>query len=158
MASNTQNHQLDQITPVVFKFQGEQLYDRNVWRKIIQINQFNPQTQWKLIVDLGITELYDQIPVQNQVLEYLCLRNHRHAIEILIKHDIKKSLCFNWGLSGACQGGYKDLAQWMIDLGASDWNMGLFGSCQGRNQDLAQWMMDLGATTVNMFNAFFPRK
>ena len=181
MASNTQNHQLDQITPIGFKFQGEYLYDRNVWRKIINMNQFNPETQWKFIVDLQITELYDQIPVNDQVLEYLflkypCLKNHRHLLELLIQKDIHKILNFNLGLYGACRGGFKDLAQlmiergavnWndglqgacrggfkylaqmMIDRGANDWNEGLWSACYGGHRDLAQWMMDLGARNLD---------
>ena len=144
--SSLKNHQLNQIAPVGFKFRADHLYDRNVWRKIIKMNQFNPQTQWKFIVDLQITELFDQIPVDNWVLEYLCFKNHRDLLKILIQKDSNKIINWNFGLRGACQGGHRDLAQWMIDLGAKWWYDGLRGACEGGHRDMVQWMIDLGAT------------
>ena len=175
------NHRLDQIAPVGFKFQNEHLYDRNIWRHVNQMNQFNPMTQWKQIIDLQITELYEQIPVNNQVLKYLCLKNHRDLLKPLIKN--KKTLNFNFGLEGACEGGFKDLAQWMVDLGATWWNRGLENACRGGHRDLAQmmidrgaddwdwglrgaceeghlelaqWMMELGATNAYLLKKYFP--
>ena len=144
--SSLVNHQLNQIIPVGFKFRDEYLYDRNIWRHVTQMNRFDPQTQWKGIIDLQITELYDQLPVNNHVLEYLCLKNHRFLLSLLIKNDIHKTLNLNWGLEGACQGGFKDLVQWMIDLGANYWEWGLWGSVQGGFKELAQMMIDHGAS------------
>ena len=151
MSSNSQlkNHQLDQIAPIGFKFRAETLYDRNIWRGIIQMNQFNPETQWKFIIDLQITELYDQLSVDSDVLEYLCLKNHRQLIELLIKKDSQKKLNWDYGLQGACQGGHRDLIQWMIECGAEFWSWGLEGACQGGHQELAQWMIDLGSKDWN---------
>ena len=151
MSSNSKlkNHQLDQIAPIGFKFRAETLYDRNIWRHVTKMNRFNPRTQWKGIIDLQITELYDQLPVKNHVLEHLCLKNHRHLLEILIKKDSKKKLNLNYGLSSACWGGHRDLVQMMIDLGATSMGLGLQSACEGGFKDLAQWMMDLGANDVN---------
>ena len=149
MSSKSQNHQLDQIAPVGLKFQNEYLYDRNVWRQIKAMDKFDPKDQWKLILDLKITELFDQIPVNNWVLEYLCFKNHRDLLELLIPKDTNKWLNFNHGLFGACLGGHRDLAQWMMELGGNWWNMGLQGACRGGHQDLAQWMIDLGSKDWN---------
>ena len=44
----------------------------------------------------------------------------------------------------------------MIDLGATDWNGGLWFACQREHREMAQWMMDLGATNVNIFKEYFP--
>ena len=52
--STCKHHQLDQIVPVGLKFQTEHLYDRNIWRHVNQMNHFNPETQWKRIIDLQI--------------------------------------------------------------------------------------------------------
>ena len=182
--TTTQNHQFKQITPLIFKFQNEYLYDRNIWKHVTQMNQFNPETQWKFIVDMQITELFDQIPVDTQVLEYLCLKNHRPLIELLIKKDIHKSLYLDYGLSGACEGGHRDLVQmmidlgatnfnyglqsacyrghrdlvqWMIDLGANNWDGGLYYACHGRHRDVAQMMLDHGAIDIRFFNLYFGR-
>ena len=147
--STCKHHQLDQITPIGLKFQGEHLYDRNIWRHVIQLNHFNPQTQWKWILDLQITELFDQLPVMNKVLEYACLKNYHHFMELLIKKDFNRILNFNYGLYGACQGGHHEIVQWMIDRGAKDWNWGLRCACRGGHPEVAQMMIDRGARNWN---------
>ena len=154
--SSFTNHQLDQITPVVFKFRGEKLYDRNIWRQVTKMNQFNPENQWKFIIDLQITELYDQLPIDNQVLGHLCFKNHRQLVVLLIKKDVNQFLNLSCGLKNACRGGHRDLVQMMIDRGARDFDWGLRGACQGNQKNMAQMMIDLGATNVNIFKKYFP--
>ena len=143
-------HQLDQMAPLVFKFKGEKLYDRNIWRGIVQMNRFNPETQWKFIIDLEITELYDQLPIKNKVLGHLGFKNRRQLVALLIKKDTNKCLDLGCGLAWACYGGHRDLAQFMIDLGADEWNRGLESACEGGHHEIVQWMMDLGATHWNL--------
>ena len=148
-ATEIKNYQFKQITPLIFKFRNEILYDRNIWRMVIKMIQYNPATQWKFIVDFQITELFDQIPVYNQVLEYLCLKNHHHLIEILIRKDTNQWLNFNYGLQSACQGGHREIIQMMVNLGAREWNRGLSGACEGGFKDLVRMMIDLGARDWN---------
>ena len=53
------------------------------------------------------------------------------------------------GLSGACQGGHRDLAEFMIEKGANNWNWGLDAACYGGHRDFAEWMIEKGATQCN---------
>jgi hypothetical protein len=52
----------------------------------------------------------------------------------------------NGGLAKACRGGHRDLVDFMIQKGATDWNWGLKGACQGGNRDLVDLMIEKGAT------------
>ena len=162
ISNKIKDHQLDQLDQfdqmalVDLKFQTATLDDRNIWRNIITMNHFHLETQWKRIVDLQIAELFDQIPINNHVLEYLCFKNHHYLLDSLIKNDVNKILNLNVGLSGACRGGHQDLVQMMINLGARDWNKGLSAACRGGHQDLGQWMIDLGATNKWRFQSCFP--
>ena len=58
------------------------------------------------------------------------------------------------GLGGACDGGHRELAELMIEKGATDWNWGLMDACYGGHRDLAEWMIAKGADPYNRHYRF----
>lgn len=50
------------------------------------------------------------------------------------------------GLYGACQGGYLNIIELMIEKGANDWNKGLIGACYGGHMDMVKLMIQKGVT------------
>ena len=61
-----------------------------------------------------------------------------------IKAIESKNLNWNCGLYGACEGGHRELTEWMVEKGARDWNLGLRSACQGGHRGIAEWMIDKG--------------
>ncbi len=110
----------------------------------------------------------------NVLLEKLCMNNDVIKIRKLIKMNIE--LSWGDGLYGACFGGHIDLAKFMIEKGADnwnrilddayksghrdmteliiqngldDWNFGLYGACFGGHMATVQLMIETGAKDLN---------
>ena len=76
-----------------------------------------------------------------------CLGGHRGIAEWMVERG---ATYWDRGLEGACEGGRRDLAEWMIEKGATRWDWGLEGACEGGHRALAEWMIEKGATYWNM--------
>ena len=72
-----------------------------------------------------------------------CLGGHRELAEWMIEKEATK---WDWALEGACYGGHRGIAEWMIEKGARDWDWGLKYACRGGHRDLAELMIENGAT------------
>ena len=57
---------------------------------------------------------------------------------------------YDWGLSGACEGGHMDIVNLMIQKGAVNWNMGLIGACAGGFGAIADLMIKKGADDFSL--------
>jgi hypothetical protein len=146
---NVKEMKLNKIITAIKHVHHLTIYDHNIWRIVHAMDHFDPQHQWKYIIDLDITELFHQLPIDNEVLEYLGLNNHQQLITGLIARDTQNVLSIDSALLGACEGGQMELAQWCVDKGATHFNSALHGACQGGSMELAQWCVDKGATDFN---------
>ena len=72
-----------------------------------------------------------------------CRGGRRGIAEWMIE---KGATNWDWGLKYACRGGHRGMAEFMIEKGAVDWNLGLRGACHGGHRDMAEWMIEKGAT------------
>src|SRR3990172_2771370 len=61
--------------------------------------------------------------IHNQLKKY-CQENTLLQVQMLM--SFHEDIDFDYGLSGACQGGHRDLVNLMIEKGATDWNNGLY--------------------------------
>ena len=52
-------------------------------------------------------------------------------------------------------GGHRELADLMIEKGATDWNWGLRMACYGGHRELADLMIEKGATHVDIIPSYF---
>ena len=68
-----------------------------------------------------------------------CINNYIISIKILSL--INNNLNWDRGLRYACQGGHRDLVDFMIENGADYWSEGLKGACRGGLRDLVDLMM-----------------
>ncbi len=57
----------------------------------------------------------------------------------------KVELDWDYGLFGACEGGYLDIINLMIEKGAGDWNRGLNNACKSGNLNIINLMIEKGA-------------
>jgi hypothetical protein len=96
---------------------------------------------------LHLEELSHMIP-HDAVLESSYMGSIELVRVVVSKMPISN---MNWffGLCGACQGGHREIAQWMIDKGANNWNLGLSYACQGGHREIVQWIIDKGANEWN---------
>src|SRR3989304_3071504 len=72
-----------------------------------------------------------------------CINNYIISIKILSL--INNNLNWDRGLRYACQGGHRDLVDFMIEKGAKDWNQGLWSACIGGYCDIVKLMIEKGA-------------
>ena len=113
---------------------------------IERIQHFAQLCALSLRLDLDLYLLIKTYPSYldwNSGLNASCLGGHRDLAEFMIE---KGATYWNWGLQGACKGGHRDLAEWMIEKGATYWKWGLAGACIGGHRDLAELMIEKGAT------------
>ncbi len=102
---------------------------------------------------------YEEVIAQNYVpwdeaLSFSCNGGYRKIIDEILKSNHERKGCnLNMGLLGACEAGYTDIVNLLIDLsvdtetwGTTLWNSGLRGACDGRHMDLVQLMIEKGAT------------
>jgi len=68
-----------------------------------------------------------------------CINNFIISIKILSLTN--NNLNWDRGLRAACQGGHRDLVDFMIENGADYWSEGLKGACRGGLRDLVDLMM-----------------
>lgn len=59
------------------------------------------------------------------------------------------NLHLNECLAGTCEGGHKELVDFIISQGANDWNRGLAAACRGGYKELVELMILKGATDLN---------
>jgi hypothetical protein len=92
--------------------------------------------------------LIKEIKTQQQFND-ACLKGNIESIKqavarrLLVQDNRKFNL--NWGLGGACKGGHKHLVDYLIKMGANDWDYGLYGACEGGNKHLIDYMINRGA-------------
>ena len=86
-------------------------------------------------------------PNWNWGLEGACRGGHCELAEWMVE---KGATWWDWGLSGACRGGHRELAEFMIAKGATSWGWGLEGACIGGHRDMAEFMIEKGATNWNL--------
>src|ERR1700679_3012975 len=84
-----------------------------------------------------------------QIVKKLCIVGN---IKELAENNLIESIILmgnrcNWndGLEGACRGGHKEIADYMISKGANDWDWGLEGACLGNRKEMADYMILKGA-------------
>ena len=92
-------------------------------------------------------QLNDQLSIKRQLYLY-CKKRYVIRLKKLID-KYQNDLEWNYGLSGACCGGHRDLAELMISKGASDWDWGLYSACYGGHHDLVERMIQKGANHWN---------
>jgi hypothetical protein len=56
-----------------------------------------------------------------------------------------KKLGFNGAMNGAARGGYRDLVEYFISLGANDFNEAMYGAARGDHRELVEYFVSLGA-------------
>lgn len=77
------------------------------------------------------------------LLYFSCKGGNLDIIHLWIEHEVD----LNIGLQGACNGGHRDIIEYMIQKGANDFNCGLlYGTCSGGHLDIAEYMIELGAS------------
>ena len=79
-------------------------------------------------------------------LYQLCYKGDSDAVHTRISNDEITSNNVDNGLYGACIGGHLELANLMIENGATDFDIGLECACQGGHLDLANLLIAKGAT------------
>ena len=84
--------------------------------------------------------------IENKGILGLIKENFIH-IEFAFK--LKKFNNWNWGLGYACEGGYLDFVNLMIEKDAKGWNAGLYGACRGGYLDIINYMIEKGADDWN---------
>lgn len=99
---------------------------------------------------LGLVETvihgdFDFESIRRNLLRNACKGGNKQ----LIRKTLGYSEAYNDGLFGACYRGDWDLINWMIELGATDWDKGLAGACEGNKQNVALNMIDRGADNWN---------
>ena len=107
----------------------------------------NNQGQWELKVwdrDIERNPLDESLSHMDQLIKYAKEKDLIRLKALIDKH--KENLAWDSGLEGACLGGHRDLAEFMIQKGATDWNYGLYNACSGGHRDLAELMIEKGAT------------
>lgn len=102
----------------------------------------------------GHIELIELMIAYGANLEYglfsACYSGHTEIIKLIISRKNQVSLhTFNMGMTGACQGGQKDIVEWMIQLGAYSLSAGLYSACLGGHKEIIELMIAMGATHWN---------
>ena len=60
----------------------------------------------------------------SNLFQQVCILNDRYLLNSFISETQREDWNWNWGLVGACRGGHMDLAQLMIEQGATNWDLG----------------------------------
>ena len=71
---------------------------------------------------------------------------HRDLAEWMIE---KGATCWKGALRRACIGGHRELVKLMIEKGATCWNLALYGACEGGHRELVELMIEKGARDWN---------
>jgi hypothetical protein len=82
----------------------------------------------------------------NVRLRAACEGGHREVAEFMI---FKGAHHWNSGLCAACEGGHHNVAEWMILKGANNWNRGLYYARKSGHAHMARLMIQKGATKCN---------
>lgn len=75
----------------------------------------------------------------NQGLMGACEGGHKAIAEFLIKNGAND---VEWGLKGACRGGHKTLVELMIQMGANNWIAGLRAACEGGHRSMVDLILE----------------
>lgn len=95
--------------------------------------------------DLILTTLQNNA---NDCLFYACKLGNIDLIQFIFD-NITKEIDINYGLFGACMGGYIKIINLMIEKGANDWNKGLAFSCSGGHENISNLLIRKGASDMN---------
>lgn len=75
-------------------------------------------------------------------MSHACWGGHKELAELMISKGVNN---FDQGLVKSCLNGHKKLAELMIKNGASAWNQGLNAACYNSHKELALLMIGEGA-------------
>ena len=116
---------------------------KNIWQMILN---FLPESHWYKLKrqNTSFYQLIKDACIENDI-KYLASTN---LIESVIKMGAND---WNRGLYGACEGGHKEMAVYMISKGANYWNQGLGGACKGGHKEMADYMISKGATKCDNY-------
>ncbi len=112
------------------------------WPAIAFINRYTYRIYKKYVKDKGYVTVEYYLNPCNKTLNNMCKKGK--YIEIP-----KDDLNWNYGLYGACKGGYLNLIKLMIEKGADNWNEGLSNACRVGNIDIVKLMIEKGADNWN---------
>jgi hypothetical protein len=76
-----------------------------------------------------------------------CIFKFGYNVQLVTSHP--KFTVSERYLRDACESGYRNLVELMIEKGANEWNSGLYGACYGGHRDIVELMIEKGATLWN---------
>lgn len=93
----------------------------------------------------GLGYLLQNVPnlYLDSCLAGFCEGGHKELVEFIISRG---ATYWDWGLASACRGGHPELVRFMISKGARDWNRGLQAACRGGHKYLVIFMITKGAS------------
>lgn len=78
----------------------------------------------------------------DRCLYYACRYGQKEIINFIITNNISEN--WNEGFKGACDGGYIDIMEIMIKMGANNLIIGLFSVCSHGHKELVNFLIDKG--------------
>ena len=72
----------------------------------------------------------------NRAMKLAAIGGHRDIIDFFIK---KGATDWNWGIIYAAKGGHRDLVDFFIQKGVTNWKWAISGAAQGGHQDLVEF-------------------
>ena len=129
----------------------QHLSDQEQWTELKQFMHTHQNARYlcQSYYDLRLQYAQDIYPLKknpNKLLTQACLLHDKVLYDLALELGAGD---LNYGLVGACQGGYLDLINYLIKHGADDWDQGLYGACLGQQLEIARFMLDRGAHLVH---------
>jgi hypothetical protein len=81
-------------------------------------------------------------------LPLACESGHLGIVNLSLKYNSNENV-LDYGLYGACKGGWYDILMLLIANGANDWNFALSGACKSGNIAIVDKLIELGADDWN---------
>ena len=85
-----------------------------------------------------------QTQTVDRCLREAAIEGDRELVEFFIE---KGATEWDWGLQSASKGGHRELVEFFIGKGATDWNWALYGASKGGHRELVEFFIEeKGAT------------